>query len=1495
MAVNNVIGDAWIEIHGKTDKLKKDIEDAFKLSPASQKKMQDNLQKSMDTAFRKLDIQKYLDMEFDVKAKLDSDQLIEELLALETLLSELSTVHIKVKIDDSALDELQSLMNIVNETKTIKIVADSAKAAAEIKKTAQKTTAEIEPEVASGPKKLTQLELAILTRDRIVNIRTMIDKNVPAQFVKAFTGYRLTQEALEIGFNVMMNLDRMVPKIATITGGVSLVSGAVLNLISDFSLLVKDIARIVPILLPIPGIIVGLGLGIGGLIAAFKDFNEVLPGVGDEFGKLQDIISGAFWKEAKAPIREFIDVLMPQLKTSYKDTGTELGLLFANLSTSFQNTLLKVPEGGQSPLQFIFEKLNESISISSQYTEVFADMITRLGVIGAKYLPDLSRWIGDLITKFDVWLATADIDGFIQTAIANIGYLWDSLSSLVGIFSAFGQAAETAGSGGLKSFAEALENIEEVVNGPAFQTGLSNIFRSANGMMEQISERSGPALSRFFEVFGQQITNVFDTMGPVLGNFIREFAEAFSSPEFIEGFESFISGVAKGIQGFSGSLGGIADGVGEFLSLMGAAVESLLPLIGEILVVINEWTEPFAGALEAIVRWLGSLSPELVVITVLIGKLMTTGVSAAIGIMKLATAFSSFGASSPVLAGALARIVPGIAALTGVAAPATAATATMSSAMGVAGAAIGGTTLAAAGIAAGVGVGIAALGKLFTSTSIIIPETKDLSAGLLNIGDSSSDAGDALRGLLEQNNTLLGYNIGGKVDTWSDAIDAYGESAKQAAYASESWFHQMSDWLFSGDSDKKFQEQTKAIDTSLTDLVDSGNWQAASQRFADLSQSLLDQGYSVEEITELYPEYTAVVEENTDALGRWAPAITAARDAARAADDAFMSSTDTLFDYEATTSSFTDTLAEINKEFADSTGTQHEWTTAITEGTDAEKEAFEATQKKWEALKQVGTATSEYVNSQIELNGLNEDTIAKYKEQQDQLYNNAIAAGMAEEEARKYANAAMDIPSEVITEFMAQDGITDVTTKIGEDLYEIDGRTGTVFMNGDVTDFNAARDLLLAKMNEKLVFDIPVNLGEMDVAEQERILREKLVSMNIEIPAGIDDMEANAQILALMTLITDSNPALSVGAETSAAAVKVGDVIQTATGEVTIPVGAEISTAENGITTVRGMGEAPIEIVVDADTGLATEKGAFTRGELTAPAAIELGLNTDQAYLKYAAMKADIRGDVATLDINADTGNAASVFNTLKDTIRGTVATFKIHADTSVAYSKFTAMKTDIRGDVATFKIDTNTDPGYLKYAAFKRDVRGDTATFKIDANTGPAASKLASLYSSIVNKTITVYVRRVETSANGNLYSSVKSFASGGVERHIAQIANASSLGRFWAEPETGGEAYIPLALSKRNRSLEILDEVAKIFGYMLIPNMKKFADGGLLDGLYSSSSNATPLSTISRESSTRRGVNNTVVYNISMEINASDLEGIRSIEQFVQTVRRKTRQGAG
>ena len=84
---------------------------------------------------------------------------------------------------------------------------------------------------------------------------------------------------------------------------------------------------------------------------------------------------------------------------------------------------------------------------------------------------------------------------------------------------------------------------------------------------------------------------------------------------------------------------------------------------------------------------------------------------------------------------------------------------------------------------------------------------------------------------------------------------------------------------------------------------------------------------------------------------------------------------------------------------------------------------------------------------------------------------------------------------------------------------------------------------------------------------------------------------------------------------------------------------------------------------------------------------------------------------------------------------------------------------------------------------------------------------------------------------ANGSLTDSpfkpqqVKRFASGGFENHTAQIASPSAgTVRIWAEPETGGEAYIPMSVSKRARSLAIWQEVGRRFGV--------YANGGMNGG---------------------------------------------------------------
>ncbi|SED62299.1 phage tail tape measure protein, TP901 family, core region [Streptomyces sp. 2112.2] len=102
---------------------------------------------------------------------------------------------------------------------------------------------------------------------------------------------------------------------------------------------------------------------------------------------------------------------------------------------------------------------------------------------------------------------------------------------------------------------------------------------------------------------------------------------------------------------------------------------------------------------------------------------------------------------------------------------------------------------------------------------------------------------------------------------------------------------------------------------------------------------------------------------------------------------------------------------------------------------------------------------------------------------------------------------------------------------------------------------------------------------------------------------------------------------------------------------------------------------------------------------------------------------------------------------------------------------------------------------------------------------------------------------------ANGGL---LDFYADGGVRRreeHTAQIAPGGAW-RVWAEPETQGEAYIPLAGAKRARSKRILEEVAHRFG----GEVSYHAEGGLSGFTYRPQS-LYSLSGIASDSQDKKG----------------------------------------
>lgn len=262
------------------------------------------------------------------------------------------------------------------------------------------------------------------------------------------------------------------------------------------------------------------------------------------------------------------------------------------------------------------------------------------------------------------------------------------------------------------------------------------------------------------------------------------------------------------------------------------------------------------------------------------------------------------------------------------------------------------------------------------------------------------------------------------------------------------------------------------------------------------------------------------------------------------------------------------------------------------------------------------------------------------------------------------------------------------------------------------------------------------------------------------------------------------------------------------------------------------------------------------------PAKIDMLLNPetrDQALKDLSIANGLAQAEVKPIGLDVDASKAS-------DKLKG--ATYEIGAFSNLKPTpKLDADKGPFDGIIAqakgigvdfggrSYAPDLDADNGGFNTVVNGASAKGDTFgrqiwTAQVDA-TGNALANVTSIVAKLLSIDGKVFSAGINIlgkvlggdSANGSIYNGdgkwdprfqPRYFANGGIENHVAQIAKPSSTFRVWAEPETGGEAYIPLASSKRARSTAILDEVAGKFGYELV-KAQHFANGGVVGGVAS------------------------------------------------------------
>ncbi len=222
--------------------------------------------------------------------------------------------------------------------------------------------------------------------------------------------------------------------------------------------------------------------------------------------------------------------------------------------------------------------------------------------------------------------------------------------------------------------------------------------------------------------------------------------------------------------------------------------------------------------------------------------------------------------------------------------------------------------------------------------------------------------------------------------------------------------------------------------------------------------------------------------------------------------------------------------------------------------------------------------------------------------------------------------------------------------------------------------------------------------------------------------------------------------------------------------------------------------------------------------------------DTDEAAWAYVDTLLQVPPTTETL-ATLDVTQAISDLAALGVTIDETTGTITIDGNPVSAETTLGELIGNVDQASGTVTINGNRYPADLTVGALTEWVNSQTTTVSVDANTAPAEGAVNSFILANQGRSVTVTVNGVVKTLGAKLNEDggvVDYYAAGGTrESHVAQIAPAGTW-RVWAEPETGGEAYIPLAPSKRARSEAILEDVADRFGM----RVERYGSGGISGG---------------------------------------------------------------
>lgn len=470
----------------------------------------------------------------------------------------------------------------------------------------------IVPDVSRAAWAATKATLALLSRDRMVTIYTRVGKGL-FNIGSVLSGFTALQENIQQAHKAFLGLFTNLPMVAAGAVAVFALAGAFLSTAAAVASFAGQLASALPVLLALPGIAIGIGV----MVAAFKDFGTVLPGVQAQLKTLQPLISKAFWDEAKTGVADLAANIMGPLKTGLSETATAIGSFIGTFASQLGTAL-----AGDGGLASWFANLQASVVAFAPAITSIVNIFMQFGQVGSAMLVPLANMVADLAARFDLWFnglvgGAGGIQAFADQTVAALQGIIEFVIQLGAIFGATFRAAQDSGTMTFTSLAQSMNDWADGGGLGRLQVALTSLFQSAHQMWDNFGAAASDSLGGAMENLTKLLSAVLPVIGTIMGTMTKLLAGAIT-PEATAGIQAFIDGVAKGVSALGPAfallgplIGTLGPVLGQLATTIGQVFGALSPSIGALLPAITPIIQILGGGLVTVVKALSPMIEQL--------------------------------------------------------------------------------------------------------------------------------------------------------------------------------------------------------------------------------------------------------------------------------------------------------------------------------------------------------------------------------------------------------------------------------------------------------------------------------------------------------------------------------------------------------------------------------------------------------------------------------------------------------------------------------------------------------------------------------------------------------------------------------------------------------------------------------------------------------------------------------------------------------------------